>query len=226
MSQQKAYYVISQLQAQQLIEEFNGTKDAELSAMTCDEAYQLSDGRIVMNIPDLESWVFESREEMLAYLEDTQKPTYNIDSQAHEFPQLEALLTEGKNFLAQIPRLIDDLSTKLSIPKAQLDKSESSLEKIDHAVKRIGLHNCLNSQIFLPLLAYIGEVVKQKTSGEWEMRLEADGETWKPWIVDARGRYYSLSFELYEELIVRAADYFFFENVVSAIILRSGSDNY
>lgn len=225
MSQQR-FDVISQLQAQELLQEYNGTKDPELSARTCDEAYQLADGRVVMNIPDIESWVFASREEMLAYLEETQKPTYVIDSEPQVFPSLSELLTQGKNFITQEPKLIDDLALKLSIPKAELNKSEESLAKVDQAVKRIGLRNCLNPEIFQPLTAYIGEIVKQKTDGEWEMRLESDGETWMPWIVDARGQYYSLSYELYNELIVRSTDYFFLENVVSAIILRSGYDNY
>jgi hypothetical protein len=59
----------------------------------------------------------------------------------------------------------------------------------------------LTAGVFAPLLAYVGEVVRLKTGGRWEMRLDSDGVTWLPWIVDSTGRSYAIVAihkELYE----------------------------
>lgn len=137
----------------------------------------------------------------------------------HTMPTFSVLLPQGNSFVAEVPKLIDELSIKLCIFKTDLDKSEDSLAKIDQAVLDMGQEKCLEGEIFALLLAYIGEVVKQQTGGEWEIRLADDGETWEPWIVDARGRYYPILERLYKQLIEHYPDNFSLEGDISALIL-------
>jgi hypothetical protein len=49
----------------------------------------------------------------------------------------------------------------------------------------------LTPQVFSALVAYVGEVMRHMTRGRWEMRLETDGQTWAPFIVDLDGFSYS-----------------------------------
>lgn len=116
---------------------------------------------------------------------------------------LSGRLPQGKDFVIKVPELIDELSAKLQISKDELDYSESSLEGIDEAIQRIGRFKCLEAEIFAPLVAYVGEVIKQSTEGRWELILAADGVTWEPWIIDSHGRFhppFAIVFrELYEE---------------------------
>jgi hypothetical protein len=112
---------------------------------------------------------------------------------------LKGVLPQGSNFPANVPCLIEELADKLKIPKEELDKSEASLAKIDAKVKRLGRRKSLEPPMFSALVAYVGEVMKAATDGEWEMLLAADGETWEPWVV-ANGRYFNPFVVVYDEL--------------------------
>src|SRR5205823_1275135 len=116
---------------------------------------------------------------------------------------LQGRLPQGKDFITQVPQLIDELAVKLKIPREALDKSEGSLDLVDATVHRLGSRKCMEAGVFAPLVAYVGEVIKETTGGKWELRLAEDGETWEPWIVDPRGRNHPPFAIVYRELSER-----------------------
>ncbi len=179
---------------QKLLAEQEWTPATELNKQFRYTYYQNADGKFLVipgypgqRIPNQGAGIlYDSKEQYL----DLLKPRH----------VLYKLLPQGKNFINEVPKLIDDLAVKLSISPEKLDGSEASLGKVEWAVKRLGKRNCLEPEIFPGLLAYIGEVNRQLTEAEWEMRLSNDGETWEPWLLTSRGRYYEFFIELYKQL--------------------------
>lgn len=145
-------------------------------------------------------------------------------------PPMHALrgrLPQGHHFVEQVPELIDALAAKLNIPLQRLDKSEKSLEVLDQAIQHRGQAECLEADTFAPLVAYVGEVIRQAVNGAWEMRLansvgvgeiivkkvnghweeadltqgsEQEPEIWEPWIIDPQGHGYQPYIHVYGEL--------------------------
>jgi hypothetical protein len=101
---------------------------------------------------------------------------------------LEGRLQHGQHFLERVPGLVGSLPQILRLDPTLLDGTESSLDAVDEATRRIGAKRALTAAVFEPLVAYIGEVMRRTSGGHWEMRLASDGRTWEPWIVDAQGR--------------------------------------
>ena len=97
-------------------------------------------------------------------------------------------LPHGKNFPQAIPQLIQQLAAVMTVPLTELDYSFQSLRMIDRfAFKQLGRYQCLEPYVFEPLVAYCGEIVRQRSGGRWEMRLAANEPTWEPWIVAPDG---------------------------------------
>jgi hypothetical protein len=114
---------------------------------------------------------------------------------------LATLLPQGQAFPAAVPGLISDLQSRLRIDPAVLDNTEASLAAVDAAIHKLrrARRRLLTPEVFGPLIAYVGEVIRHTTGGQWEMRLAADGKTWEPWIVDRAGRSYA-PFMIFKEL--------------------------
>ena len=75
------------------------------------------------------------------------------------------------------------------------------MDKVEKALRRLSPEQLLTPEVFAPLTAYVGEVLRNKTNGRWEMRRATDTErTWEPWIVDPSGRAYA-PFGIYKELL-------------------------
>ncbi|MCY7274519.1 MAG: hypothetical protein LH702_12485 [Phormidesmis sp. CAN_BIN44] len=117
--------------------------------------------------------------------------------------------------------MITELAAQLDIPIQQLDKSGNSLKVVDKAIHRKGQSKCLEAEIFAPLVAYVGEVLRQRINGRWEMLRAEDPreiilhkvgdyweeervgeypEVWEPWIVDERGQSHQVFSIIYDEL--------------------------
>ncbi|BAY56572.1 hypothetical protein NIES2135_34060 [Leptolyngbya boryana NIES-2135] len=112
---------------------------------------------------------------------------------------LAGLLPQQNKFIEAIPKLCTKLGTQLAIPEQYLDKSEASLKHVEWAIKRHGKRNCLNSEVFPSLLAYIGEVICHETHISWKMNLR-EGEIWEPWLVASDGCKYEFFVDLYKQL--------------------------
>ncbi len=107
----------------------------------------------------------------------------------------------GEDFPEHVPQLIDDLAHLLKIRRDVLDGTMDSLNAVDAALKKYGKRKSLQAPVFSALVAYSGEVMRQKVQGKWEMRFEgAYAPVWEPWIVDLQNRYCTPFIYLYEDL--------------------------
>jgi hypothetical protein len=97
---------------------------------------------------------------------------------------------DGVGFIDAVPSLIDELPARLALRPQALDGSVDGLDRLDGAVRRIGGQASLDGpHIMAPLVAYVGEVIRNVTGGEWSIVTER-GEHWLPVIVDPDGRRY------------------------------------
>jgi hypothetical protein len=139
------------------------------------KSYTLPDGGELIVLPTGKGLRYPSRAEYIAYCTELEaRPPEHV---------LAGQLPQGEGFPADVPRLIDELATTFGLPRDKLDNTIESLTLVDRAVRRRGPTRCMEPDIYPLLIAYVGEVMRQRTGGEWRMKLAQDGETWEPWIV-------------------------------------------
>jgi len=116
------------------------------------------------------------------------------------------VLDDGTVLLEDVPVdmlifLEGQLAELLKIEPADFDGSEASLDQVDKGLRQLRHQKLLSPKVFGPLVAYVGEVIRNRTQGRWEMRRGADVDrTWEPWIVDPSGRSCP-PFAIYKELL-------------------------
>lgn len=178
--------------------------------------YKNSDSRVLTVSEDGAGVLYGSIEAWLSLLQSLETPSNQTPTHL-----LHGRLPQGQNFINQISELITELAAQLDIPIQQLDRSGDSLKVVDKAIHREGQSKCLEAEIFAPLVAYVGEVLRQRINGRWEMRLAGDPretilnkvgdrweeervgeypEVWEPWIVDERGQRHQVFSIIYDEL--------------------------
>lgn len=195
---------LSTQKIQILIKAPEWTLDTELTANVQGDLYISAiytgpDGRLLTVLKDGAGRLYDSREAWLSQFE-------SIEALRKQDPVhlLHGRLPQGQNFPNEVPNLLDELAVKLSILVEQLDKSKNSLKKVDQALRRKGRSKCLEAEIFAPLVAYVGEVIRQKVGGHWEMRANYYGDVWEPWLIDAQGRCIPIFSSVYDELYEEA----------------------
>ena len=103
-----------------------------------------------------------------------------------------------------MPQLVQQLPAKLRLKAVNLNRSLESLGHIDRATARLGGPECLDDPVILaPIVAYVGEVMREAMGGRWEVRawLGPAGENaWQPIIVGANGQEYP-TFVVFKELL-------------------------
>jgi hypothetical protein len=200
--------------ARKLLKEVGGAKDAELraeierilghSSEPSDEIYRLTDGRVV-HISYSNARLYESSEEyrqVLASVEEAamRKPRHPLGTR---FPS-------GGGFIDAVGQLAQELAAKLQLSAEALNGSVDSLEHVDQAARRLGGHNFLDDPTILtPIVAYIGEVMREATDGHWEVRIwdfrgGEDTDRWEPVIVGADGREHH-PFGIFKALLERGS---------------------
>ena len=195
---------LSTKKIQTIIKAPEWTLDTKLTANIPDDLYISaiytgSDGKLLTVLKDGAGRLYDSREAWLSQLE-------SIEALRNQEPVhlLHERLPQGQNFPNEVPNLIEELAVKLSIPVEQLDKSKDSLKKVDQAVRRKRPSKCLEAEIFAPLVAYVGEVIRQQAGGHWEMRANYYGDVWEPWLIDAQDRCIPIFSSVYDELYEEA----------------------
>src|SRR5260370_14027381 len=93
-------------------------QDDKLSSGSASIAYDLPNGRLLLVLEKGRGVLYESKDEVLLMLNSVR------DRQVSHL--LQGRLPQGKDFIAQVPQLIDELAVKLKIPKEALDESEGS----------------------------------------------------------------------------------------------------
>lgn len=182
-------------EVRRLFEATKHTADGELSRKCSCQVFDLGDGRALIVFENGKGRLYESKAALSSMLDE-------VERQSPVSP-FRKLLPQGATFPEQVPKLVRDLPAHLGLDAAELNGSEASLGKIDQVLWRLGtsriFSRILTPEVFAPLTAYVGEVIRSATGGRWEMRCGSDGETWEPWIVDPTGRYYA-PFAIFKEL--------------------------
>jgi hypothetical protein len=87
--------------------------------------------------------------------------------EAENLRRLREAFSDGSGFINAAPRLAKELPERLGIDPSRLDGTPGSMKWVDEAVSSLGGKHCFEPDIFLPLMAYVGEVVCLATGGEW-----------------------------------------------------------
>lgn len=74
----------------------------------------------------------------------------------------------GARFINNIDKLLDELSAKLQISKARLNASYESLDLISEKINSLDL-DFIFENLYDNLVVYVGEVIKQRVHGHWEI---------------------------------------------------------
>ena len=194
--------------ARKLIREIGGSPDRELAvayerivaplAHPDEEVVRLHDGRVV--------WISYGSANIFACADAYRALLASVEamSQAKWRHPLGTEFSDGQAFIEAVPQLVQQLPAKLRVKAVNLNRSLESLDHIDRATARLGGPECLDDPAILaPIVAYVGEVMRQATAGNWEVRAwqgPAGENAWQPIIVAANGREYPV-FVIFKQLL-------------------------
>jgi hypothetical protein len=182
-------------EVRRLLEATEHLTDDGLSRRCFCQVFDLADGGALLVFENGRGRLYQSKDALCSMLDEVER-----QSPANPFREL---LPQGAAFANQVPKLVRDLPARLGLEAAELNGTEASLDRIDQVLRRLGASKIssriLAPEVFAPLTAYVGEVMRNATGGRWEMRRGSDGQTWEPWIVDPFGRYYA-PFAIFKEL--------------------------
>lgn len=164
--------------------------------------YRHPDGRL-LNVDDGSEPEYDGTGILYETEEDFSLLLQSLVSMQSVKPQhiLTNRLPQGKDFIQDVPHLVDELPGLLNLPEADLDKSVDSLIQVDEAIEKIGQRECMEPPYFPALVAYAGEVLRTVRGGKWEMfPAQRFPEIWEPWIIDAQGYYCDPFLTVYKSL--------------------------
>jgi hypothetical protein len=183
---------VTKQQAKALLAAGGWRHDPELTRASGDDSYRSTTGQALVFLPGrMGADICDDRDAMLAYcLAARAEPPKHI---------LEGLFPYGETFPQEVPRLIAQLASDTGLALADLDRTVESLGQVERTFRRKGgARSFLTESRFPPVVAYVGEVLRNATKGEWKMEL-ASG-TWEPWIVGSDRRRFAPFGIAYEEL--------------------------
>jgi hypothetical protein len=136
----------------------------------------------------------------------------SVEEVARRKPQhpLGTRFPSGRGFIDAVGQLAQEVAAKLQLGAEVLNGSVDSLEYVDQAARRFGGHNFFDDPTILaPIIAYVGEVMREATEGHWEIRTwdfreGEDSDRWEPVIVGTNGREYH-PFGIFKALLERGS---------------------
>jgi hypothetical protein len=102
----------------------------------------------------------------------------------------------GQDFPQHIEELADRLPELLSAPPKVFDYSVKSLSRIDTYLYRQLITADFAERVFLPLLAYLGEVHRRHLGASWAMRHDTFYQHWYPDVEEPDGTLKAMYFQL------------------------------
>jgi hypothetical protein len=105
----------------------------------------------------------------------------------------------GSDFPGQTSNLVRQLCVDLDAPFEQFDMNLLSL--IDQKISDLRDPESFNEDHLINYIALIGEVVKEKYHGTWDMQLASDGQTWNPYLQINNERVQFFTY-LYEDIVL------------------------
>jgi hypothetical protein len=134
------------------------------------EARVLPDGRVLMVLrADGSTNLYPSRaavEEMWRRYEETKRKTIEQLSKPPVDPSL-GLLPPIADFLRDVEAHAKKLGLRIGVADDMLDFTPESLDHVDKALKKIPWAKRQVPDLVTPLVAYLGEVMRKSTGGQW-----------------------------------------------------------
>jgi hypothetical protein len=161
--------------------------DPEVTRAAGLEAHRMPGDAVLVVLPSGKGWLYESREELLTSLDEMVRQEVR-----HPLRDLPDGRTFGERASA--------LAAELAAQARGLDGTEPSLDGVDRLVRRRGAAESQRPEQLQRLVAYVGEVIRGITGGEWTAELAGDGETWEPCVVEPDGRRHSVFGLVFAEL--------------------------
>jgi hypothetical protein len=111
-----------------------------------------------------------------------------------------------EDFVQHISEQTVLLSSALDIPATQLDFTLESLSRLDRAIARLGrkMKGTLEERfdpIIDPVIAYVGEVVRRLTAGQWTPRYNDECDVWEPFVTSSSGTTHAVHLLVADELL-------------------------
>jgi hypothetical protein len=143
-------------------------RDEELSNRDTD-ARLLPDGRVLLYHGEHERGVlYPSREAVKEMHRQSAEMAKKIAEQRAAPAPSVKLLPPIDDFLRDVEAHARSLGPRLRIPAEVLDFTPASLDAVDRALKRIPWAKRQVPDLVTPLVAYLGEVMRRATGGQWE----------------------------------------------------------
>ncbi|HMQ59909.1 MAG TPA: hypothetical protein PKE06_04530 [Flavilitoribacter sp.] len=156
------------------------------------EVYKLNDGKIVQTSTDFQGGMqFDS-------LEDYQRLADFVAVQ-HPFSMPNpvcGLNRYGEHFPNHVNELIESLPALLGIQPAKLDFTLKSLPRLDKVLYQNLIDHEFVHKVFLPLLAYIGQMWIKQNDVDWIMQYDEKYDTWIPDVPDKEGKSKKMTMQL------------------------------
>jgi hypothetical protein len=129
------------------------------------EARVLPDGRVLLYWGEGQKGNLYPSREVLAQM---QRETAEEMAKARSGPgPAQTLLPPIDDFLRDVEAHAKSLGPRLRIPDDVLDYTPESLDAVDKALKRIPWAKRQIPELVTPLVAYLGEVIRRATGGQW-----------------------------------------------------------
>ena len=179
------------------------TLDKELSEGPI-RIYRCPDGKALV-LPPFEEHglLYDSHDELRA-------EKRRFDGLARRGPMTAAAILElDDTFIPRVSELVERLPDVLEQAEFSCDYSVASVETIDRILRAQEPDSSLNPDdpdVMLPMWAYIGEVTRRQTGGQWKMMRRESGEPLEPMVADRAGKRGVGVAGLYKELLEYSED--------------------
>jgi hypothetical protein len=161
-------------------------RDEELSDRRWD-IRRLPDGRVLWYLNDTTPGIMYPSGEVFAQL----KRELEAEAAKDPFDPAKELLPPLDDFLRDVEAHARGLGKVLRIPDEVLDRSTESIDLVDKAVARMRTAKRMTPEVFTPLVAYVGEVMRLVCDGRWgklpatkkKQRAVFDSTEYAAWLV-------------------------------------------
>jgi hypothetical protein len=182
---------ISKQDVREMLSEKNPVRDEELIGFDGREAYELSDGTVLLINKNGSGDLWPSRATIMKVVARGTGPIVGFWAEH---------LPSGRDFINRLDSLIGRLPGLLGIEIQSLDYTVESVRTLDAKIDLRDRAQCLEHPCFESLVAYVGEVLRRRQQGSWEMRPMGDGRTWQPFVVLTDGSEIPVFVDLYKQL--------------------------
>jgi hypothetical protein len=126
------------------------------------EARILQDGRVLLYMEGDKGVLYPSREALANLMQEAE-----AEAAQGPFDPAKELLPPRDEFIRDVDKHAKGLGKVLHIPDEALDRSVESLDLVDKAVGRMRIAKRMTPEVFTPLTAYLGEVMRLVCDGRW-----------------------------------------------------------